>query len=61
MYVYKTKKGIPFRVPEQAFLEYRAPYGEVYARKLLEAGVRVTAVLYHGTIHDFVMLKFMTL
>ncbi len=27
--------------------------GEAYARKLLEAGVRVTAVRYHGTIHDF--------
>ena len=25
--------------------------------KLLEAGVRVTAVRYHGTIHDFVMLN----
>jgi acetyl esterase len=31
--------------------------GEAYARKLLEAGVRVTAVRYHGTIHDFVMLN----
>jgi acetyl esterase len=31
--------------------------GEAYALKLLEAGVRVTAVRYHGTIHDFVMLN----
>ena len=31
--------------------------GKSYALKLLEAGVRVTAVLYHGTIHDFVMLN----
>jgi acetyl esterase len=31
-----------------------------YARKLLEAGVRVTAVRYHGTIHDFVMLNAIT-
>ena len=34
--------------------------GEAYARKLLEAGVRVTAVRYHGTIHDFVMLNSFT-
>lgn len=34
--------------------------GEAYARKLLEAGVRVTAVRYHGTIHDFVMLNVIT-
>jgi acetyl esterase len=31
--------------------------GEAYALKLLEAGVRVTAVRYHGTIHDFAMLN----
>ena len=31
--------------------------GEAYALKLLQAGVRVTAVRYHGTIHDFVMLN----
>ena len=31
--------------------------GEAYALKLLEAGVRVTAIQYHGTIHDFVMLN----
>jgi len=29
-------------------------------RKLLEAGVRVTAVRYHGTIHDFGMLNAIT-
>ena len=34
--------------------------GETYALKLLEAGVRVTAVRYHGTIHDFVMLNAIT-
>src|ERR671918_2807624 len=34
--------------------------GEAYARKLLEAGVRVTAVRYHGTIHDFVTLNAIT-
>jgi hypothetical protein len=31
--------------------------GEAYALKLLEAGVQVAAVRYHGTIHDFVMLN----
>jgi acetyl esterase len=31
--------------------------GEQYARKLAEAGVRVTAVRYNGTIHDFMMLN----
>ena len=31
--------------------------GEAYALKLLQAGVAVTAVRYHGTIHDFVMLN----
>jgi acetyl esterase len=34
--------------------------GEAYAHKLLEAGVRVTAVRYHATIHDFVMLNAIT-
>lgn len=34
--------------------------GEAYALKLLEAGVCVTAVRYHGTIHDFVMLNAIT-
>jgi len=31
--------------------------GEAYARKLLDAGVRVISVRYNGTIHDFVMLN----
>jgi acetyl esterase len=31
--------------------------GEAYARKLMEAGVDVTAVRYLGIIHDFVMLN----
>ena len=31
--------------------------GEAYAHKLMGAGVQVTAVRYHGTIHDFVMLN----
>ena len=31
--------------------------GEAYASKLRQAGVRVTAVRFQGTIHDFVMLN----
>lgn len=31
--------------------------GEAYARKLMVAGVRVTATRYLGTLHDFVMLN----
>ncbi|QDP97863.1 alpha/beta hydrolase [Microlunatus elymi] len=31
--------------------------GEAYARRLLDAGVRTTAVRYNGTIHDFMMLN----
>jgi acetyl esterase len=31
--------------------------GEAYARKMAEAGVKVTHVRYMGTIHDFMMLN----
>jgi acetyl esterase len=31
--------------------------GEAYARKLIQAGVDVTAVRYLATFHDFVMLN----
>src|SRR5256712_8051515 len=31
--------------------------GEAYANKLREAGVRVTAARFQGTVHDFVMLN----
>ena len=34
--------------------------GEAYAHKLMQAGVPTTAVLYLGTIHDFVMLNAIT-
>jgi acetyl esterase len=30
--------------------------GEAYARKLSDAGIRVTSIRYNGTIHDFVLL-----
>ncbi len=31
--------------------------GEAYARKLSQAGVKVTSMRYNGTIHDFVLLN----
>ncbi|MGO7565376.1 alpha/beta hydrolase, partial [Rhizobium johnstonii] len=31
--------------------------GEAYARKLSQAGFRVTSMRYNGTIHDFVLLN----
>ena len=31
--------------------------GEAYARKLMNAGIRVTATRYDGMIHDFVLLN----
>jgi len=31
--------------------------GEAFARKLSQAGVRVTSVRYNGTIHDFALLN----
>ena len=31
--------------------------GEAYAQKLTQAGVRVTATRYNGTLHDFVLLN----
>jgi acetyl esterase/lipase len=34
--------------------------GEAYARRLSEAGVRVTSVRYNGTIHDFMLLNAIT-
>ena len=31
--------------------------GEAYAHRLMQAGVKVTAVRYMGTIHDFLLLN----
>lgn len=50
-------KGLPSALIINAENDVLRDEGEAYALKLLEAGVRVTAVLYHGTIHDFVMLN----
>jgi acetyl esterase len=53
-------KGLPPALVINGENDVLCDEGEAYARKLLEAGVRVTAVRYHGTIHDFVMLNAIT-
>jgi acetyl esterase len=53
-------KGLPPALIINGENDVLCDEGEAYARKLLEAGVRVTAVRYHGTIHDFVMLNAIT-
>lgn len=53
-------KGLPPALVINGENDVLCDEGEAYARKLLEAGVRVTAVRYHGTIHDFVMLNSFT-
>ena len=50
-------KGLPSALIINGENDVLRDEGEAYALKLLEAGVRVTAVRYHGTIHDFVMLN----
>jgi acetyl esterase len=50
-------KGLPPALIINGELDVLRDEGEAYARKLMEAGVVVTAVRYHGTIHDFVMLN----
>ncbi|MDQ6667903.1 MAG: alpha/beta hydrolase [Thermoproteota archaeon] len=53
-------KGLPPALIINGEKDVLRDEGEAYALKLLEAGVRVTAVRYHGTIHDFVMLNVIT-
>lgn len=50
-------KGLPPTLIINGELDVLRDEGEAYAHKLMEAGVVVTAVRYHGTIHDFVMLN----
>jgi acetyl esterase len=50
-------KGLPSTLIINGELDVLRDEGEAYAHKLMEAGVVVTAVRYHGTIHDFVMLN----
>jgi acetyl esterase/lipase len=50
-------KGLPSALIINGENDVLRDEGEAHALKLLEAGVSVTAVRYHGTIHDFVLLN----
>jgi acetyl esterase len=53
-------KGLPAAVVITGEFDPLRDEGEAYARKLMQAGVRVTAARYLGTIHAFVFLNAIT-
>jgi acetyl esterase len=50
-------KGLPPALVINGECDVLRDEGEAYARKLIQAGVHVTALRCMGTIHDFVMLN----
>ena len=50
-------RGLPEAMVINGEFDILRDEGEAYAHKLIEAGVKVTAVRYLSTIHDFVMLN----
>ena len=50
-------KGLPPTLIQVAENDVLRDEGEAYARKLDEAGVKVTSIRYNGMIHDFGLLN----
>jgi acetyl esterase len=50
-------RGLPLALVTTGGCDPLRDEGEAYARKLVQAGVRVTATRYLGTIHAFVFLN----